>query len=52
MRLKDILIKCAIIVAIGAIVWYGLGKFNNTADENASTAIGERTSQHERVEKL
>ena len=52
MHLKDIVIKCAVIVAIGAVVWLGLGMFNDTADDNASTAMNERTSQHQRVENL
>lgn len=52
MHLKDIIIKGAIIVAIGAIVWYGLGLFTDTAEDNNSAATNNRVSQHERIENM
>lgn len=52
MHLKDIIIKAAVIVAIGAIAWYGLGLFNQTAEDNNSAAEDHRTSQHERIENM
>ncbi|MCR4862465.1 MAG: hypothetical protein K5884_07605 [Ruminococcus sp.] len=52
MHLKDIIIKGAIIVAIGAIVWYGLGLFTDTAEDNNSAATNKRVSQHERIENM
>lgn len=52
MQLKDIVIRGAIIAAICALIWYGLGKFNDTAEDNHSTAVDGRTSQHERIENL
>lgn len=52
MHLKDIIIKAAVIVAIGAIAWYGLGLFNQTAEDNNSVAEDHRTSQHERIENM
>lgn len=51
MRLKGIIIKVVVIIAIGALVWYGLGKFNNIADDNYSPAIDKQSSQFEDVNK-
>ncbi len=51
MRLKGIIIKAVIIIGIGLLIWLGLGKFNNTADDNYSTAIDNRSSHHEVYDK-
>ncbi len=52
MRLKDIVIRVAIIAAVCALIWYGLGLFTDTAEDNHSTATSGRESQHERIENM
>lgn len=52
MRLKEIIPKLLIIVAVGAAIWYGLGKYSDTADDNYGKGADERTSYHESIEKI
>ena len=52
MRLKEIIPKLLIIVAVGAIIWYGLGAFNDTADDNYGKGQDERSSYHESIGKM
>ena len=52
MHLKEIIPKLLIVVALGAVIWYGLGAYNNTADDNYGKGGEERSSYHDSIERL
>ena len=52
MRLKNIIFKAAVIIALAAVVWFCLGKFNIIAKDNYGSGQSERSARHESIENI
>lgn len=42
MRIKEILKTAILITAVGGLLWLGISKFDNVANDNASSTIEHR----------
>lgn len=49
MHAKEIIVKVLLIAGAVALLWFGLSKFNNVANDNFDTTLESRSSQYNEV---
>ena len=49
MRIKDILKTAVIIGALGGLLWLGISKFDNVANDNANSTVEHRQAVEDSI---